>query len=155
MKKVFELNYLSKKFYTDYNAEDFPEIEHKMTRPYMVLLIKLDENTFAIPFRTNIRHSCCYKFKNSGRKTEAITGLDFTKAVVVNDKSYISDPATIDNKEYTELSNKYFFIIKKFKNYLEGYIDYINGNSNEFNSKKYMYSTLAYFKKELLHLKEE
>ncbi len=151
MKKEFELNYLSKKFYEEYSKENFPEIEHKTTRPYMVLLIKLDENTFAIPFRTNIRHSYCYKFKNSGRETSAVTGLDFTKAVIINDSTYIGDFATIDNKEYIELSNKYFFIIKKFQKYVEGYIDYIKGKSNEFDAKKYKYSTLEYFKDELLH----
>ena len=115
----------------------------------MVFLIKIDENTYAIPFRTNIKHKFCYKFKNSDRNTKTSTGLDYTKAVVVNDESYIGDDATIDNKEYIELNNKYFFIIRQFENYLQGYTKYAKGGANEFETKKYRFSTLQYFHKEI------
>lgn len=145
MKKVYELHYLTDEFYQKYNRKDYPEIETKCERPYMVLLITIDDNTFAIPFRTNIRHKYCYKFKNSNRDTDAVTGLDFTKAVVVNDEKYIGDLATIDNKEYIELNSKYYFIISKFKKYLDGYKEFVAGNLNEYESKKYRYSTLKYF----------
>lgn len=136
------------------NREDFPEIEQKSTRPYIVLLIKINKNTFAVPFRTNIRHNYCYKFKNSNRESDAVTSLDFTKAVIINESKYIGAPATIDNKEYIELSNKYHFIISKFKKYVDGYLKYISGNGNEFDYKKYKYSTLKYFHKQLLESKE-
>lgn len=145
MKNIYELRYLTDEFYRRYNNEDYPEIEAKMSRPYMVLLIKIDNKTFAIPFRTNIRHSFCYKFKKSNRNTSAVTGLDFTKAVVVNNASYIGAKATIDNKEFVELNSKYYFIISKFKNYLFGYYKYIDGKANEYEAKKYRYSTLRYF----------
>ncbi len=154
MNKVFTLNHLSEKFYIDYDSENHPEIEHKQARPYLVLLIRLDDNTFAIPFRTNIRHKYCYKFKNSSRPTDAVTGLDFTKAVIVNNSKYIGSSTTIDNKEFIELSNKYHFIIDKFKKYVDGYIDYLNGNSSEYNDKKYRYTTLKYFHDELFHSHE-
>ncbi len=154
MNTVFTLNYLSKKFYEDYNNKDYPEIETKSNRPYMVLLIQIDDNIFAIPFRTNIRHRYCYKFKNSNRPTDSVTGLDFTKAVIVNCSEYIGEETTIDNKEYIELSNKYHFIIGKFKKYLDGYICYLNGNSTEFNDKKYKFTTLKYFQDALLHSRE-
>ena len=72
-------------------------------------------------------------------------GIDFTKEVLVNDKSYIGDLATIDNKEYIELNNKYYFIISKFKKYLDGYKDYLYGSLNEYEVKKYRYSTFQYF----------
>lgn len=150
MKKAFQLNCLSENFYSDYNSIKYPEIEQKSSRPYMVLLVELYGNTFAIPFRTNIRHNYCYKFKSSGRPSDAVTGLDFTKAVIVNNQDYIGSPATIDNKEYIELSKKHYFIIKKFKNYVDGYIEYLNGCSNYFNNKKYKYSTLTYFQREIL-----
>ena len=149
MSKIYELNYLSDEFYLKYNQSTYPEIEHKKTRPYMVLLIKIDDNTFAIPFRTNVKHKYCYKFKHSGRESSAVTGLDFTKAVIVNKAKYIGHPATIDNKEFVELNNKYYFIISRFRNYLAGYSDYVNGKCNEFEAKKYRYSTLKYFHNEL------
>ncbi len=149
MSKIYELNYLTDDFYEKYNSTVYPEIENKKSRPYMVLLIKVDDNTFAIPFRTNIRHKYCYKFKKSGRDTSSVTGLDYTKAVIVNDEMYIGNRATIDNKEYIELNNKYYFIISQFKKYVGGYRDYINGKLNRFDAKKYQYSTLKYFHKEL------
>ena len=149
MSKIYELNYLSDDFYAKYNPSQYPEIEHKRTRPYMVLLIKIDENTFAIPFRTNVKHKYCYKFKHSGRESNTVTGLDFTKAVIVNDTKYIGGSATIDKKEFIELNNKYYFIISKFKKYVAGYAEYVNGSCNEFEAKKYQYSTLKYFHNEL------
>jgi hypothetical protein len=145
----FTLNKLSSQFYSVYSAEIYPEIENKPDRPYMVLIVKIDGNTFALPFRTNIRHSYCYKFANSGRDTKSVTGIDFTKAVVVNKCEYIGKAATIDNKEYVELSNKYFFIIKKFTTYLNGYLNYIKNGGNEYTAQKYKYCTLKYFHKEL------
>ena len=48
-KKNYELHYLSKSFYDKYNENEYPEIEHKKQRPYIVLLIKIDKNTFGIP----------------------------------------------------------------------------------------------------------
>lgn len=48
MKRIYGLNYLSNEFYNDYSACDYPEIEHKVARPYMVLLIKIENNKYAI-----------------------------------------------------------------------------------------------------------
>ncbi len=147
--KYYKLNYLSQEFYKQYPINLFPEIENKAERPYMVILVVVDGNTFAIPLRTNIRHSYCYKFKQTERSTDSVTGLDYTKAVIVNDPSYVGADARIDDKEYTELNNKYFFIISQFKRFVDGYIEYINGKNTFNNSKKYAYTTLKYFHNEL------
>lgn len=149
MKKIYSLNYLSTDFYDKYDSKNYPEIEHKASRPYLVMLIKIGTNTYAIPFRTNIRHRYCYKFKTSDRNTQSITGLDYTKAVIINDMKYIGNKATIDNKEFVELNNKYFFIVKQFKKYVDGYRRYINGELNTFEQRKYQFSTLKYFHKEM------
>ena len=113
------------------------------------MLVKIDSNTFAIPFRTNIRHRYCYKFKQSNRDTQTVTGLDYTKAVIVNSINFIGDKATIDNKEFVELNNKYFFILKQFKKYVDGYRDFVNGKLNQYENKRYQFSTLKYFHSEL------
>lgn len=147
--KNYSINYLSSDFYKDYDNIRYPEIERKDNRPYMVVLVKIGNNTFAIPFRTNVRHNNCYRFKNSTRPTETVTGLDFTKAVVVEKNNYIGNAARINDKEYIELDGKYHFIIEKFKKYVDGYIEYANGQVNEFNEKKYKYTTLKYFHNEL------
>lgn len=150
-KKNYKLNYLSSKFYTKYDPVTYPEIEHKDNRPYMVVLVKIDRNTFAIPFRTNITHNNCYKFKNSSRTTHSVTGLDYTKAVIVNSSEYIGAPARIDDKEYVELNKNCSFIIKQFKKFIADYIEFINGKQSYYASKKFKFTTLKYFHNELLY----
>ncbi len=149
MQKVFTLNKLSMDFYADYPSNCFPEIENKPTRPYVVMVISIQGNRFALPFRTNIRHNYCYKFKNTNRETDSVTGIDFSKAVIVNDSKYVGDETQIDNKEYVELANKFYFVIKKFQKYLEGYIDFRMNGGDEFIEKKYRFTTLKYFDREL------
>ena len=100
MKKKYEINYLSEDFFEKYDSKHFPEIEHKLNRPYLVLVLKVENNTYAIPFRTNVSHKACYRFKNSSRDTHSFTGLDYSKAVVVNDDRYIGTAAFIDEKEF-------------------------------------------------------
>lgn len=155
MNKKYEISYLSQEFFKKYNPVDYPEIENKSNRPYMVLLVKIDSNTFAIPFRTNVKHKSCYKFKNTSRNTNSSTGLDYSKAVIINDKKYFGSPAFIDNKEYIELNNKYHFIIKQFTAYVNGYKKYLSGQSNEFEARKYKFSTLQYFHDEMGLNKEQ
>jgi len=40
--KKYELKYLTEDFYKKYNSIDYPEIENKKERPYMVMLIKIE-----------------------------------------------------------------------------------------------------------------
>ncbi|MBQ9981676.1 MAG: hypothetical protein IJP18_03820 [Oscillospiraceae bacterium] len=42
MGKKYELKYLTEDFYKKYNSIDYPEIENKKERPYMVMLIKIE-----------------------------------------------------------------------------------------------------------------
>lgn len=149
MNKKYQINYLSQAFFDEYNATNFPEIENKANRPYMVLLVKIENNLFAIPFRTNVRHNECYKFKSTSRNTQSASGLDYSKAVIVNDSKYIGEQAFIDKSEYMELSNKYGFIIKQFASYVNGYKRLRQGKTNPFVEMKYRYSTLKYFHKYL------
>lgn len=148
-KKQYQLNYLSELFYSHFDFKKYPEIANKDNRPYMVLLIKIKSNTFAIPFRTNIHHNSCYKFKTSTRSTDSVTGIDYTKAVIVNNIKYIGKPARINDKEYTELSDNYGFIINQFQKFVSDYIKYANSEKRYYASKKFKYATLKYFHKEL------
>ena len=81
--------------------------------------------------------------------THSFTGLDYSKAVVVNDDRYIGTSAFIDEKEFLELNRKYYFIIKQFSAYVSGYKKYVAGELDHFSSKKYRYSTLQYFHSEI------
>ena len=44
----YTINRLSPDFFKDYNPIDFPEIENKQNRPYMVLVIKIENNTMVL-----------------------------------------------------------------------------------------------------------
>ena len=149
MNKKYQLKYLSDYFYTKYPNESYPEFESKPTRPYVVFLIEIDDHLFAVPFRTNMNHKYGYKFKNTGRATHTTTGLDFTKAVLVDDELLLGTDATIDDKEFLELDKKHYFIRSKFEKYYYGYKRYLNGELNEYQEKSYKYTTLKYYHKEL------
>ena len=129
-------------------------MESKENRPYVVLLVNINNNKFVIPLRTNIRHSYCYKFKTSDRETDSITGIDYSKAVVISDDSYLGEATNINDREYLELQQKTFFIINKFKKYVDGYIDYKKHGGNEYVAKRYAFSTLKYFDDILLNAKD-
>lgn len=147
--KKYEIKYLTKEFYLHYDEANFPEILHKEDRPYFVFVIKIKNNTFAVPFRTNISHNQSYKFKNSNKATKSHTGLDFSKSVIVNEDKYIGTLTKIDSKEYVELENRVEFIIKKFTVYIKNYIKYVKANNTTMLNIKYQYSSLKYFKYEL------
>lgn len=147
--KKYKLNYLTDEFYNKYNSGDYPEIENKSNRPYMVMLVQVENNTFAIPFRTNLKHNNCYKFVNSSRPTHTVTGLDYSKAVIINDNKYIGADARINDMEYIELDKNYHIILKQFASFVKNYIKFANGKLNEYQAKKYKFTTLKYFHKEL------
>lgn len=57
--KIYEIRLLSNEFYTDFTLSMYPEMEDKQCRPFLVLIIKIEDNKFAIPFRTNVKHKYC------------------------------------------------------------------------------------------------
>ena len=127
----------------------YPEFENKATRPFVVFLIRIENHTFAIPFRTNMNHKYGYKFNDTNLYTRSSTGLDFTKAVLVDNQKLLGEKAKVDYKEYKELEKKYYFIRKQFANYYCNYKNYLKNELNDRQSAAYKYSTLKYFHKEL------
>ena len=59
---LYEIRLLSSEFYKDYNLSKYPEMEEKTNRPFLVMLVEIENNIFAIPFRTNIKHNYCYNY---------------------------------------------------------------------------------------------
>ena len=149
MKKIYELRYLSNKLSIKYPRKDYPEFLFKQLRPYIVFLIEVDSHIFAIPFRTNINHNYSYIFSKTSRETHNSTGLDFTKAVLVDDETLLGSEARIDDKEYAELNKRYFYIRNQFIKYYNGFKKYIRNDLNCKQTEAYKYSTLKYFQKEL------
>lgn len=140
-----ELVFLSDKFYKDY--KDCKEIEQKPFRPYIMLLISINNLLFAIPMRSHITHKHAY-FTDSVNRC----GVDFTKAVIINNKEYIikNKVPIIRPHEYLKLVKSNDIIFKKFSRYLKGYIKAVKANAIEtLQSYTYKYTTLCYFHKEL------
>ena len=61
MKYIF----LTEQFYKDY--EKCPEIEQKRFRPYIMLLVKIDNLTFALPLRSHIKHPYAFFTDNENQ----------------------------------------------------------------------------------------
>ena len=96
-----DLRYLSTAFYNKY--KDCPEILTKgETRPYIILLVEVENNKFAIPIRTHLPNI------KDRYITKPITnsGLDYTKAVVISSEEYI------DTSKYPEIEHKEYNYIK-------------------------------------------
>ena len=123
--KVF---YLTRQFYNNVVALNLAEILHKDVRPYAMVIIKIKDQQFAIPFRHNIarhRHSHFYPTIEvlnvvTGQMEQA--GLDYTKAVIIQstDIDYKRIPR-IDTAEFNSLKGKDTVIANQVKNFVEEY----------------------------------
>ena len=140
---------LSVAFYKQYhNCE---EILVKEERPYYVLLLKLDNLTYAIPLRSHITHPFCFMAdSSSGHKS----GLDYSKAVIITDMGKYIDqgPVTIRQHEYNVLKQREYLIKKQFSSYVSSYKREIRRRKKSPKlpiSSLCRYSTLKYFHNEL------
>lgn len=133
---------LENEFYNDYS--NCPEILTKTSRPYIVFLINLNNLTFAVPVRSHITHK--YSIKTVGNK-----GLDFSKAVVINDRQrYISRKhAHIDNYEYQIIMGQKWRITQKMMDYINKYKKALKNTSIPANKILCESSSLQYFHAEL------
>ena len=133
---------LENNFYKDYST--CREILKKTNRPYAVFLIKLNNLTFAVPVRSHITHK--YSIKTIGNK-----GLDFSKAIVINDRQkYISKKyAYIDNREYQIIMEQKWKITKKMEDYIKKYKKALKDTFIPANKILCNSSCLQYFHAEL------
>ena len=144
MKYIF----LSEEFYNTYNHDLYPEIEYKQDRPYILLLLKIDGLTYAIPFRSHIKHNNAF-FTDK----ENYCGVDYTKSIIITDEKYILEnyngkPIRIRPNERKALFGQKYNIIKGLKSYIK---EYKRAVKNKVNNKVFVFkiSTLQYFHKEL------
>jgi protein AbiQ len=141
-----EFHRLAQSFFDDY--KECPEILTKQSRPYYVLLLTLDEITYAIPLRSHIQHPHC--FLADGKES----GLDFSKALVITDRQKYVDtqPVTIRQKEFSVFKRHEYEIQKQFARYIALYKKEIarrKHNTELPPSAFCRYSPLKYFHAEL------
>jgi len=124
---------------------------HKQGRPYTCLLIDSHDGYFiCVPFRSSIRHNNAFLFKGTARSKQSLSGLDYSKIVIISNDDYIDSVSTavIDQDEYNEMMVNLQQIVTEVLDYIDTYINHINGISplhpRQF-ARRYRFSTLAYF----------
>lgn len=121
-------------------------------RGYGIVVIKINNLTFAIPLRSNIRHKASYIVKRSTEQGGLGKGLDYSKALLITNRSYIltNEPFMIPPDEHKRLSNKGSHIRNSFEKYVYKYIAAVKKNDqNILCSNLYRYSTLQNYHREL------
>ena len=105
--------FLTNTFYQDHPNPPFKEIEQKQNRPYIVFLVEIEGHTWAIPFRSHIRHGHAF-FTDAANKC----GIDYSKAVVVDNPQYIDQQVRphLRQNEYQALRGNEFAVQKGFEN---------------------------------------
>lgn len=132
-----KLRILSKEFYNTYSTCN--EILKKENRPYACLTIEVDGVLFAIPFRHHISHN--FAFFTIGE-----AGLDYTKAVVISNPSFLStESPTIESKEFSIIKKSEQKIIYGFKKYINQYRRAMKHRDNPRSANILKYSALQYF----------
>ena len=146
---IMQLRYLSSLFYQRY--KDCKEIMSKgETRPYIILVVEVEHKRFAIPIRTNLHKTKdCYE-----SNPQANSGLDYTKAVVIEKDDYIDSTKypEIEHKEYNYIKFKEHEIKRAFAKFVTEYKkDVIRHKKNPAipENPRFRYCALQYFKKEL------
>lgn len=146
----FELKYLNNTFYDTYDEVNYGEILRKEARSYSCIVLETKYDYFiCLPFRTDMSHKYGYHFKNSVRSRTYMSGIDYSKMVILKDNSYFSTTnAVVDGDEYVEMVQNIEKIVTEANEYLDNYINYKKGLNNisarDF-ARAYRFSTLKYF----------
>ena len=150
----YQILKLTDSFYQHYPNPPYKEMLKKQKRAYNCLLFQTHYNYFiCIPYRSEITHSNAYLFRKSNRSKKHKSGLDYTKILIISKTEYLDNTgALIDKDEYKETVKNLEKIKRQALKYVEDYIAHIKKNKVmhpvEFQ-RKYGFSTLPYFHKEL------
>ena len=150
----YQIVKLTDLFYQQYPHPPYIEILKKRARAYNCLLFQTHYNyLICIPYRSEITHSYSYQFKKSRRSKKHNSGLDYTKILIIDNLEYIDKKdAIIDKDEYIETLKNFEKIKYEALKYVEDYVAHINKSKvlhPLFFKRKYGFSTLKYFHKEL------
>jgi protein AbiQ len=143
--KELKYIFLTSQFFQEYNNTDYPEIEQKADRPYIMIRININGIDFAIPLRSGISHNNAL-WTNKPNKC----GVDYSKAVIIPDASYIDGKAPhIRPDEFKALLGKDYLLKTGFEKYIEDYKEAYKNQHIDRNRTLCKYSTLQYYHKEI------
>lgn len=139
---MLKYTFLTDQFYSDH--AQYHEIEKKTDRPYVRIQIFIDGIWWAIPLRSNIRHSnVIWTDKKNG------CGIDLSKAVVVIKPDEYLDrtrrPHIRGNEHDVIKRLDDHFVVEKFKTYIESYKKAKTNLKIQRNYDLVRFSTLQYF----------
>ena len=118
------------------------EVLHKEKRGYGIVVVSFAGGlTFGIPLRSHIKHSACFR-------TVGEAGLDYSKAVIITDKSHIGGAFKIPPNEYVKIADREIFITQRFEKYVGKYIIAVRKVDKNV-LREYQYSTLQNYHTEL------
>ncbi|QTL39075.1 hypothetical protein HGO23_14615 [Xenorhabdus budapestensis] len=121
------------------------------TRGHGIVVININQLTFAIPLRTAIKHNAAYITQKYNQKGMKGKGLDYSKALLITNPKYISDEIfLIPPEQHKNIQGKEFFITRKFEKYVEKYIKAVKRKDRHvLNSLEYRFTTLQNYHKQL------
>jgi protein AbiQ len=135
--------FLTQDFYSDH--AHCPEILLKDDRPHIQIQVKVNNQLFCIPLRSNISHQHVLWTDRANK-----CGLDFSKAVIIIDsQKYIDNlrQPIIRQNEFDTLRGKEHIIETSLMKYVTKYKDAKNNLHISRNSLLVKCSTLQYFEK--------
>ncbi|WP_010243752.1 type III toxin-antitoxin system TenpIN family toxin [Acetivibrio cellulolyticus] len=137
--------FLNQKFYNQFDEKNYPEIERKLERPYVMLTVNINGVVFGIPLRSGINHPNALWTNKQNH-----CGADYSKAVLIPDDSYIdSRNPYIRPEEHRVLIQKEHQLKIGFDKYINEYKKALKDIHIDRNKLICKYSTLQYYHKEL------
>ncbi|QWB31880.1 MULTISPECIES: type III toxin-antitoxin system TenpIN family toxin [Exiguobacterium] len=125
----------------------------KKDRGYGVILIEAYGQRFGIPLRSNMTHKFCFSTKITSNPESGRTqrkGLDYTKAVILNEGHYVTERSfKIPADEFDKINDSQEMIKNQFTKFIEKYIKAVEKNDQNVLSRNYRDSSLINYHKEL------
>ncbi|MFK3961925.1 type III toxin-antitoxin system TenpIN family toxin [Pseudalkalibacillus hwajinpoensis] len=151
MADTIQLKQLTSAFYKNHNLIQMMDKNLDKGRGYGVLLAKVKGLQFAIPLRSkmDINHPFCF---DAWGDPEYKSGLDYSKAVVITDSSYISKRPFFTRKkeEWVTIRRNRRTIVRDFEDFVDQYIEAVSNNDQTFLSiKEVKFTTLQNYHNEL------
>lgn len=120
-------------------------------RGYGVFIVPAFGHNFAIPLRSGMTHKMNFTTKTSKnfKKQTIRKGLDYTKALIINEERYLSQRSfRIPSDEFKKINNSQIKIISDFEKFVNHYVTAFSKNDQNI-LKAYTYSTLQNYHAEL------
>lgn len=120
-----------------FNQNDYliEALDKGASRGYGIAVVTIGDGLkFGIPLRSNMKHQ-------AGFKTVERKGLDYSKAILIEDDGHIGNTFKIPADEYKKIQDKEHFITNKFQKYVDKYIKSVKkADANAL--REYSFSTL-------------